>query len=78
VVEVTLTSGEQLTRRVDHALGEPSHPLAGDQLVEKFLDCAAHSATPLSRTVLDRVIDQVSHLESVTDVGLLLELLSGR
>jgi 2-methylcitrate dehydratase PrpD len=76
VVEVTLTSGKTLMKRVNQARGHRDNPLSDGQRRQKFLDCAQHAATPLSRESLEQVIDLVEHLEDVPDVRVFPELLA--
>jgi 2-methylcitrate dehydratase PrpD len=77
IVEVTLTSGEVHTRRVDQAPGHRDNPLPDDQRQQKFIACAQHAGSTLSQASLRQVIDLVAHLEDVPDVRVLGALLSG-
>jgi 2-methylcitrate dehydratase PrpD len=77
IISVRLRDGSSFERRVDASLGRPARPLSRDALVAKFLDCAGHAELPLGAATLDRVVDQVEHLETVEDVASLAELLSG-
>jgi 2-methylcitrate dehydratase PrpD len=76
IVTVTLRDGSRFERRVDAPLGSPARPLSHDALVAKFLDCAGHAERPLSAAVLDRVVDQVEHLDEVENVSSITELLN--
>ena len=78
IVEVTLGSGETLTRRVDAARGHRDNPLTTEQRRAKFTDCAAHAASDLSDATLREVMDMIDHLEDVPDVRAFPELLGGR
>jgi 2-methylcitrate dehydratase PrpD len=78
VIEVVTTSGARIARRQEAPLGQPDNPLSDDQLVQKFRDCAQHSARPIAEEALDRVIDFIDHLEDVPDVAVMTALLGGR
>jgi 2-methylcitrate dehydratase PrpD len=45
---VQLRSGARHALRVEHPLGHPRHPLAQEQLIAKFVDCAGRAASPIS------------------------------
>jgi 2-methylcitrate dehydratase PrpD len=77
VVEVALTTGEHVSHRVEHALGDRDHPLDDDALVAKFVDCAQHAPRPLSRSTLDAVVDRIFHLDQVPDMRVLAPMVSG-
>lgn len=71
-VELELDDGTRLVSRKDEARGTPAQPLSFDEVVEKFMDCAAFSDIALER--LSEAIDMVGDLESVTDVRDLIHL----
>lgn len=78
VVEVTTTAGERYTAEVGVPMGHRDRPLSGDQLREKFLDCARYASQPISQGALEEVIDTIDRLEDVPDVRVLADLLSSR
>ena len=77
IVEITLSSGEVRTKRVDQAPGHRDNPLTDDQRQQKFIACAQHAGTPISDASLYQVIDLVDHLEDVPDIRVLAGLLAG-
>ena len=78
IVEVVLSSGATVTRRVDVPLGHPNRPLSREQLVDKFMDCASHAPLPLSHAALESVVDLIDRLENLDDVAAIPEALSRR
>jgi 2-methylcitrate dehydratase PrpD len=69
-----MKSGEQYSRRVDHAKGSPGNPLSTEELLAKFRDCAK---TALHPEGLKKSIDCLLNVETINPVNLLLKLLSG-
>jgi 2-methylcitrate dehydratase PrpD len=68
-IEVTTTDGRQLEQRCDYPRGTwPHHPLAADEIVDKFRDCVSYAAKPLDRDATERIVDLVMDLEHVDDV----------
>ncbi len=65
-VVVTLRNGERLESSANRAHGHPMDPLSPGEIVAKFAECAATSATPAQR---DQVIDLCSRLGSLDDIG---------
>ena len=64
-VVLTLTNGEQLEATATRAHGNPADPLTDEEIVGKFHECAAQSATEAQR---DRMIDLCGRLESLGNV----------
>jgi 2-methylcitrate dehydratase PrpD len=52
-VEIRLTDGRVLRKRIEHALGEPDNPVPRDALVERFIEMVATSG---ARGVADRIL----------------------
>lgn len=75
VVEIKTRDGKLYSERVDFAYGHPRNPLSMEDLIEKFRDCARYSARPLSKDRVDRVIQLVTKLEEVEDIGQVTQLL---
>jgi 2-methylcitrate dehydratase PrpD len=76
VVEVALRDGRVLREQVSKPLGHPDNPLSGEALKRKFMDCGRHAPNGLSRAALERVVETVDQLETLTDVRQLVALLS--
>jgi|SRR5579875_1904365 len=63
VAEVTMASGERITKHVEHALGNVLRPMTDGELEEKFRDQVA----PLLGRDVNDVIAQCWNLESLVD-----------
>jgi 2-methylcitrate dehydratase PrpD len=72
ILEVALTDGTQLTRRVDNVRGTPENPMTRDEIVVKARDLITPIlGTTKSATLLTKIFD----LESVGDIRELRPLL---
>jgi 2-methylcitrate dehydratase PrpD len=68
-LKIVLKDGRRLQSAVQHALGNPSRPLSDATLRTKFIDCAAHAATPLSHGAAEQLADRIFRLELAVDAG---------
>ena len=70
VVNLTtkLDDGRQFSQERVYPKGHQKNPLSDEDIVEKFRKCAAHSAFPLSRDVIDSVVGSVHRLETIEDI----------
>ena len=59
-----LRNGDCHALRVDHPLGHPRHPLADEQLVAKFVDCAKRAAHPVTEPHARRAADAILAIDS--------------
>lgn len=66
-------SGETLSENVR---GSAADPLKWSDLVDKFTECAAHAATPLSAQAVQSVCDQVRGIERLDDVSTIIRELA--
>jgi 2-methylcitrate dehydratase PrpD len=57
-----LNDGRLLQHVVPHALGDPKRPLDDATLRDKFIDCAARAATPLTGVAAARAADRILSL----------------
>ena len=71
-VRILLLDGSEHSLRVDTPRGDPSRPLAWDELAEKFRDCAG---TALPAESVERTLLLVERLEELPEVGGLTETL---
>ena len=72
IVDLTLTDGSRLTRRVDNVRGTPENPMTRDEVIAK----ASELITPVLGTAkCSSLIEKVFHLESVNDIRGLRPLL---
>jgi 2-methylcitrate dehydratase PrpD len=56
--------------------GHPDNPMSWDELGDKFRDCATHGVKEVPRDMAWKVIEMVTDLENVKDVGEVVRLLS--
>jgi 2-methylcitrate dehydratase PrpD len=72
ILEVTLTDGTQLTRRVDNVRGTPENPMTRDEIAAKARDLI----TPiLGSAKCANLLTKIFDLESVADIRELRPLL---
>lgn len=76
VIEVNVKGGEVFSQRVDFAYGHPKNPISMDDLITKFKECCNYSRKPLSQGTIERVVDLITHLDKVEDIGQIVELIS--
>ncbi len=71
-ITVNLKSGESYSHKVEKRKGSPADPLAADEMVHKFMDCACliHS-----RDQASRIVDTVMDIENSHDINPLIKLL---
>ncbi len=76
-IEIKLGNGRTLlAEQGGGRYGHPERPISKDDLTEKFRECVAHSARPLSESNVDKVIAMVDELEGVEDVSRIIRLVS--
>ena len=76
IVEIRTTDGRTLVRHADAVPGDPDNPVGNELLEAKFRDCISFSVKPVPARNIERVIESVRNLESVSDVGEIIRLLS--
>ena len=72
-VTIRTTDGRSYSARVDIPRGDPTLPLTDDELLTKYRDCARSQLRPDD---VERSVDLVLGLETVTDIGTLMAILS--
>ena len=72
-VEAVLSDGRRETVRVDQAPGHPSRELTWDDIVAKFMDCAAQAHVDPSKAT--RALSIFKQLETCADLGEVVALL---
>lgn len=75
-VTVILNNGKQLSRQVDHPSGSPEKPFSPNDVRRKLENCNSVSIKPLSSSQIDKLITMVSHLEDLSNVGELANILA--
>jgi 2-methylcitrate dehydratase PrpD len=73
-LSVRLKNGTKLSRRVELASGHPQNSMSPKAFLDKFMDCSEHSARPISKESIDRLLDSLNRLETVDDVGRIMKL----
>ena len=76
VMEIRTTDGRRFSKRVDHALGNPSNPMDTDALVQKFNQCAAYAAHKLDDDKRSRLVAHILNLADLEDTGDLMACIS--
>jgi 2-methylcitrate dehydratase PrpD len=75
-VEIRTTSGKMFNALVKTALGHPDNPMSEALQHEKFIRQAAMAVKPLDEKAAMRVVETVSQLDSVKDIGDLMRLIA--
>ncbi len=76
-IEIRLRNGQTLfAEQGGGRYGHPERPISKDDLTEKFRECVAYSARPLSESAVEKVIAMVDKLEGVEDVSQIIRLVS--
>ena len=72
-VEIALRDGRSATERVEVMYGHPERPMTRAAQLDKFRRNCEAAARPISRSAAERVIAAVARLESLPDVGALVD-----
>ena len=72
-VTIRTTDGRSYSARVDIPRGDPALPLTDDELLSKYRDCGRSQLRPDD---IERSVDLVLGLETVTDIGTLMSTFS--
>lgn len=75
-IRVRTKKGEDYVRRVDFPYGHHLNPMSMSDEIEKFKDCAAFSPKRIPGSVVEQVIEAVTHLEQVPNVSDIIRLLA--
>lgn len=75
-VEVRLRDGRQLALDLPAVLGSPGRPLGRERHLAKFRRAAASGARPLAPARVEALIETCGHLEELSDVRELVDLLA--
>ena len=66
-IEVRRSDGKSGIVELTAPSGSLENPLSGQQLEDKFRDCAAHALTPMGRPAGDEMIDIILNIEAIED-----------
>ncbi len=72
-VTVKMRDGREFSREIRYATGSPENQLAFEELTAKYRDCAA---VILSAATVERSLEMILHLDEVSDVTELAELVT--
>lgn len=75
VVTVIQRDGKQHSNEVFIPRGAPENPLTEEELITKYKDCASLVLPP---EVIERSLELVSHLEEITDISELVDLVTSK
>ena len=73
-VTIRLRDGQSFSRQIDYAKGSREAPMTVEELKEKFVSCARQA---LDDSSIERIIEDVEHLETLQDIRPLCQLLMG-
>jgi 2-methylcitrate dehydratase PrpD len=66
-VTITMQDGKEYTDEVEHCLGSVERPMTFEDVTRKFRECAACALKPLPDSKVEKVIDLVNRLETLSD-----------
>ena len=72
-VEIALRDGRSATERVEVMYGHPERPMTRAAQLDKFRRNCEAAARPIPRAAAERIIAAVARLESLPDVGALVD-----
>jgi 2-methylcitrate dehydratase PrpD len=76
-LSLQLRGGARHRLRVEHPPGHPHHPLTQDQLIAKFIDCAARAAHPIGQARARLAADAILTLDDAPSAQHALRFISG-
>jgi 2-methylcitrate dehydratase PrpD len=71
IMNLSVKGGKTYSLRIDKRKGSPNDPLTTQEVMEKFLDCAA---LRYPRDRAERILDAIMNLEKMEDVGKVIRL----
>lgn len=75
-VSVQFRDGQTLETRVNYPKGHPNNRMTDAEFAAKTRDCAGYLARPLGAEAADRLIATVGRLESLADIGELMQVVT--
>ena len=76
-IMVKLNNGSVLKERVELTSGHPKNPMSDQAMLDKFSDCARHSAKHISKQKIEQLLEKLSVLEKVDDIEEIMKLTKG-
>ncbi len=77
VVTFHTVSGKSFSKRIDVMKGHPQNPLTREEFLEKFKDCARHSAKPINSERLEEILASLESIEKTKNINQLVKLIAG-
>jgi 2-methylcitrate dehydratase PrpD len=74
-IDIITSNGAVFSRQVDHAYGTVGNPMKQADVISKFKYCCGYSVNPISTENQDKVIQMITELEKIDDVGGIVRLL---
>jgi 2-methylcitrate dehydratase PrpD len=75
-VEILTRDGRRFEHRASGVPGDPQNPVSWERLEAKFRDCVSFSAKPVAADAVDRAVEIIRKLETVSDSAGIVRLLS--
>ncbi len=72
VLEIKMRDGTMHRRQVTAAYGSPAAPMSDEALVTKFIDCGLRATRARSSQALQRIADEIMHLDTLPRVSSVL------
>jgi len=76
IVEIKTKDGNIYSKRVDTPYGSPKNPMSMEAMATKMRDCASYAGKSMKDENVERLIQIISRLEEVNDVGEIVGLLA--
>lgn len=76
IVTFRTLSGKSLSKRIDVMKGHPQNPLTREEFLQKFQDCARHSAKPINSERLEEILASLENIETTKDMNQLVKLMA--
>ncbi len=73
-VTITMQDGKEYTDEVEYCLGSVERSMTFEDVTKKFRECAACALKPLPTAKIERVIDLVKRLETLSDATGIIKL----
>ncbi len=73
---IKTSGGKTYSKRADAFYGSPGNPMSENDRIAKIRDCASFSIKPMPKRKVDRLIAMTGELESLDNIGQLIQLLT--
>jgi len=72
IITIKLKTGQEHSKRVDIATGNPEKPMSLNQIIEKYRSCAG---AVIDKASIQKSVDKVLNVEKLRDIGELIPLI---